>query len=350
MALAAADPYYNIHKKAPMGAKRLVSILEERAADPKQRALRERCLAEVLDGLPPHASVLDVGCGTGALARTAALHPGVASVVGIDPSQVFVDEAARLGATAEGGSKLSFRHGLGTALPLPNASVDVAVIWTVLCHVPKDECRPIIAEAQRVLRPGGRLVIADNDLSGWSCAAAKHDPLSPALAWYIDTYIQDTFLAKKFPSMLADAGLAPRPLQIHTLVDTAADSYGFKHVILRAIDSFAASGTVGPALVAAMKAEAHRRVEAHTFAMVLPYAVAIADKPGGATGRGRAAAASPSHAFGALAAGAPSAVAAGTRGALASSSGAGAQPPTRYYSHFRVTIDDRHLRMILLVK
>ena len=115
---------------------------------------------------------------------------------------------------------------------------------------------------KRLLKPGGRLVVADNDLSGWSCAIGKHDPLSVPLAWFVEAYIQDPYLVHKLPSKLHSIGLAPRGLQLHTVVDTTSDSYGYKHVMMSAIDAFSSSGCAGAELTSGFKAEVTRRLQA----------------------------------------------------------------------------------------
>ena len=58
---------------------------------------------------------------------------------------------------------------------------------------------------------------------------------------------QDPWLCKKFPSLLQAAGLEPGPLNLHTVVDTTADSYGYKHVVLAALSAFPASGCASAA-------------------------------------------------------------------------------------------------------
>ena len=278
------DPYRNIHKKPRATAKRLCSVLEERAAQPSQRHLRECVFHAALDAL--HAAgegavVVDIGCGTGALARDLASMPRVRAVVGIDPSPCFVAEAQRLASTtAHSHATLEFREGLGSSLPMGNESADLAVVWTVLCHVPEAEHILIIREAQRVLRPGGCLILADNDLRGWSLSSGRHDPLGTALSWYLETHIQDLNLATKFPVMCSKVGLAAGPLQVHTLIDSDADSYGYKHVLLRSIDSFASSGMAGRELILGMHAEAAKRVQSGEFQIMLPYAVCVAVKCG----------------------------------------------------------------------
>ena len=219
---AAADPYNNIHKKPPGASKRLAPILEGRAAEPQQQAIRTQVFDAVLRSMPAGLTVVDIGCGTGAIARDLAQRPNISSVIGVDPAPFLVEEAQRLAAKDPHRSKLSFRQGLGGELPLGTASAHVAIIWTVLCHVPTADIAQILKDTRRVLKPGGRVVVADNDLSGWSVAMGEHDPLSPPLAWFVRAYIQDPWLCKRFPSLLAAAGFSAGPLQLHTVVEVRA--------------------------------------------------------------------------------------------------------------------------------
>jgi len=216
---AAADPYNNIDKKPPGASKRLVPILEGRAAEPQQQTLRRQVFDRALEGLPSGINVVDIGCGTGAIARDLARRPAVSSIIGIDPAMLLIEEAQRLGAADPNRSKLHFRQGLGGALPVEAASAHLAILWTVLCHVPTGDISLILREARRVLKPGGRVLVVDNDLSGWSVAMGTHDPLAPPLAWFVHAYIQDPWLCKKFPSLLTRAGFNAGPLELHTIVD-----------------------------------------------------------------------------------------------------------------------------------
>ena len=98
---AAADPYHNIAKKPPGVAKRLAPILESRAAEPQQMAIRRNALRAVLEeaaGGPQQEQVtlLDIGCGTGALMRDVAdMYPQV-KCIGVDPSPLLIEEGQRL--------------------------------------------------------------------------------------------------------------------------------------------------------------------------------------------------------------------------------------------------------------
>ncbi len=96
----------------------------------------------------------DLGCGTGTL--TAALAPHVAHVHAIDGSPAMLSAArSRL----LGVENVTLSEGVLEALPLPDASLDVAVLLLVLHHVA--EPARALAEVRRVLRPNGRLLIAD---------------------------------------------------------------------------------------------------------------------------------------------------------------------------------------------
>jgi ArsR family transcriptional regulator len=96
----------------------------------------------------------DLGCGTGAVAE--ALAPYVTRVVGVDGSRAMLAAARR---RLAGSSNVELRHGELEALPVGDAELGAALLVLALHHVP--EPRAVLAEAARVVAPGGRLVVVD---------------------------------------------------------------------------------------------------------------------------------------------------------------------------------------------
>jgi len=100
--------------------------------------------------------LVEVGIGTGELLPR--LSAGWQKVIGIDQSQAMLDEARR---RADEGScpDLELRLGEMATLPVADSQADAVLMNMVLHHAPQP--RRVLADATRILRPGGRLVIAD---------------------------------------------------------------------------------------------------------------------------------------------------------------------------------------------
>lgn len=101
-------------------------------------------------------SVLDLGTGTGSLARLFAARGAV--VTGIDPAEPLLDQARRL--DREAGVSVSYLTGSAERTGLPSGAFDVVTAGQCWHWFRGDEAA---AEVRRLLRPGGRVVIAHFD-------------------------------------------------------------------------------------------------------------------------------------------------------------------------------------------
>jgi ubiquinone/menaquinone biosynthesis C-methylase UbiE len=151
----------------------------------------------------PGERVLDIGCGGGAFCRQIAplIAPG-GSVVGIDNAPAAVDVALRLSAL-EDRSLLTFTQADGHDLPFADASFDAAVCISVLgfCQDP----RQVLAEARRVLRPGGRFLAVNSD-EDTRVYNGRDRELGRRIARAIADRSNDPWLGRHLAPMLAEAG------------------------------------------------------------------------------------------------------------------------------------------------
>lgn len=136
--------------------------------------------------------VLDVGCGEGRFCRMLAARG--ARTIGIDPTVELIAEARRL---QPGGV---FHEAAGEALPLSDASVDLVVSYVSLVDIP--DYRAAIREMARVLRPGGRCVVANlNSFSTASTLYWARDEEGHKLHWTMDNYMVERTVRAEWAGM-----------------------------------------------------------------------------------------------------------------------------------------------------
>lgn len=239
---------------------RLIRLLDASDDSPDATALRARSYA--LLGLTDGAPVVDVGCGTGrAVAELAALG---ARPVGMDrdPRMIAVARDRQPGA--------DLRVADAAALPLP----DGAVLGYRADKVLHDLARPDrgLAEARRVLAPGGRIVLVGQD---WDAIVV--DSGEPALTRTIVQARADGIAspraARGYRGLLLDAGFAAPEVEVQTWVRTGGE-------VLPMLAGLAgpavAAGVVSRAEAEGWLADQRRRVERDRALVAVPLFVAAA--------------------------------------------------------------------------
>jgi ubiquinone/menaquinone biosynthesis C-methylase UbiE len=109
--------------------------------------------------IKPGDSVLDVGCGTGEVTLLAKTRAKAGKVYGIDPAPEMIAMARKKAARRN--LDIDFRVGVIESLPFPDSSIDVVTSSLMMHHLPEDLKVRGLAEIYRVLKRGGRLLIAD---------------------------------------------------------------------------------------------------------------------------------------------------------------------------------------------
>src|SRR6185295_3643668 len=121
------------------------------------RHLRRMTVDQAL--IKPGDNVLDVGCGTGEVTLLAKTRAKDGKVYGIDPAPQMIAVARNKAALK--GLEIDFRVSVIESLPFGDASIDVVTSSLMMHHLPDELKARGLAEIYRVLKPGGRLLIAD---------------------------------------------------------------------------------------------------------------------------------------------------------------------------------------------
>lgn len=171
-----------------------------------------RVMTEVA-GIAPGEAVLDVACGTGALTLSAAQAVGpLGSVVGLDPNPEMLAVARRSSRLVE------WCEAPAERIPFPDGAFDAVVSQFGLMFF--DDRARALSEMMRVLRPGGRLVVA-------VCGAVEDSPGYAAFARLLDRLfgrqVGDAFRApfvlgdrQALARVAEDAGIAGASVERHT--------------------------------------------------------------------------------------------------------------------------------------
>jgi SAM-dependent methyltransferase len=174
--------------------------------------------------LEPGQSILEVGCGSGAVVRWLARYTAGANPINaLDVNDYLLREAAALTASEGLAGRISFGHGDAEELPLPSASVDVALSFTVMEEV---DAERMLAEMIRVTRPGGRvgIVVRATDMRPWVNVSVRPELLAAVEAvpgaGAADLGCSDASLYRRF----VDAGLQPVMMGAQLAPDRAEES------------------------------------------------------------------------------------------------------------------------------
>lgn len=202
---------------------RAAAHLERMYASPQVVAQRQR-FREVLAARPGEVGV-DVGCGLAHLAIELAQEVGPAGrIAGFDNSDTMVAAAAGRIAAAGLSERVIVRQCDATALAFPDAGADFVAAAQVYSYVP--QVALAVAEAARVLRPGGRLVVLETD---WDlCVYESADPqLGRRIMEARAHHFAHAQLPRQLHRLLRAAGLALEACEAFPIVETQWDPQSF---------------------------------------------------------------------------------------------------------------------------
>ncbi|MFK4065742.1 methyltransferase domain-containing protein [Streptomyces sp. NPDC029674] len=238
----------------------LLAVLD--AADQMPSAARLRARSYELLSLVPGSTVVDVGCGAGrAVAELA--ERGI-HAVGVDPDPWMLAAARKRWPDAE------LQEAGAEALPFADGSVRGYRADKVF-HVLREPGRAV-AEARRVLCPGGRIVLVGQDWDAIMIDSADAT-LTRTIVHARADLLSTPRAGRQYRSLLLTGGFDDVTVEVHTHVFTDP---AMLSLLARLAEPVCASGAVSRDQVDEWLAEQRRRAETGRFLVAIPFFVAAA--------------------------------------------------------------------------
>lgn len=270
------DPHRFINDLEPGDVQRLIERLESRAREPAFTRLFENYARRLR--LPENARVLEVGSGTGVIARRLASTTGrQIHVTGIDQSPALVEAAKQFARDEKREDRLAFEVADAHALPFASGHFDAVIAHTVISHV--TDPAAVLKEAYRVLKQAGTLVVFDGDYASLTCGYDDVE-IGRSMDWALaQTVFNNPVVMRDMPRLLATAGFELTEILSELMSEIGQGSY-----FLSMADTYAPlmaeSGLVPGADVEAWLNAQHRAIEEQRFFASCNYYSFIACRPG----------------------------------------------------------------------
>jgi len=262
-----SDPFQDVDSGGADFVQAIGDALELRAAEPIMQEIVDGYLSELT--YPDGGLHIEIGAGTGAIARKIAAHASNGTVVASDLSPGLIDYARAMKTNP---GNLTFEVAAGATLQHEDASVDTVIMHTVLSHVP--DPRVLLAEAARVLKPGGALVVCDADFEKMSIGNALGDPLDACAAYFGENFVTDKYLVGKLRGLVADAGFTTDRFRVVTRI--ISEGLGGMNWVGMGGKMMVERDLIGQPLLDALVEEYHRRVANNTLYGFIPFAILTA--------------------------------------------------------------------------
>ncbi|ROT33114.1 methyltransferase domain-containing protein [Micromonospora sp. HM5-17] len=243
-------------------SEKLIRLLDAAENAPDAVALRNR--GYQLLRVRPGATVVDVGCGAGR--AVAELAQQGARAIGVDP------DAAMLAAARNRFPGIDVRAGNATDLPLDDGRAQGYRADKVYHMLP--EPAAALAEARRVLAPGGRIVLVGQD---WEAVIIDSD--QPDLTRRIVQARADTVpqprIARAYRNLLLDGGFQDVEVEVHTAILTDATAH---QLLTRYAEAARRTGAISAEQAEAWLGEQNRRAASGRLIVAAPMFLAAATR------------------------------------------------------------------------